>query len=603
MPSIMTILVYVGLALFALIIIGMVLAKLYVRASKEISFVRTGWRGQKVIMNGGAMVFPVLNEYIPVNMNTLRLEVQRKNEQALIARDRMRVDVQAEFYVRVKPTEESIANAAQTLGRRTMDPQSLKELVEGKFVDALRAVAAEMAMEELHEQRVNFVQKVQTAVSEDLLKNGLELESVSLTSLDQTDQKYFNPQNIFDARGLTKLTEEIEARRKLRNDIERDTEVEIQEKNLEAERKQLEISKQEQYARLDQEREIEVRRAEQQSNIAMEQAEKERQSRETQIGAKQLIDQAQLKAEQGVDESRIEKERLLKERDIARTKSIETVEIERQKSVTLADQDRSIAIAEKSKENSNAQAEADKARALAARAEEQVETARRTEIAEREKAIELVEARKQAERDAISITVAAEADKKAASDRSEALRISAAGEAEKVKIAARAASDAEKMKAEAARERYAAEAEGKRALHEADNILAPEIVSMQIKMAVINNLENIIRESVKPMGAIDSIKIIHAEGLGSAGNNGTGNGNRGCGNGNLADQVVNSALRFRSQAPLVDTLLKEVGLDGGDISGLTKALQLNRSGVQTNSDSADGSADGPAPMDESSEDS
>jgi len=597
MPSIMTILVYVGLALFALIIIGMVLAKLYVRASKEISFVRTGWRGQKVIMNGGALVFPVLNEYIPVNMNTLRLEVQRKNEQALIARDRMRVDVQAEFYVRVKPTEESIANAAQTLGRRTMDPQSLKELVEGKFVDALRAVAAEMAMEELHEQRVNFVQKVQTAVSEDLLKNGLELESVSLTSLDQTDQKFFNPQNIFDARGLTKLIEEIEARRKLRNDIERDTEVEIQEKNLGAERKQLEISKQDQYARLDQEREIEVRRAEQQSNIAMEQAEKERQSREAQIAAKQLIDQAQLKAEQGVDESRIEKERLLKERDIARTKSIETAEIERQKSVTLADQGRSIAIAEKSKENSNAQAEADKARALAARAEEQVETARKTEIAEREKAIDLVEARKQAERDAISITVAAEADKKAAADRSEALKISAAGEAEKVKIAAQAAADAEKMEAEAARERYAAEAEGKRALHEADNILAPEIVSMQIKMAVINNLESIIRESVKPMGAIDSIKIIHADGLGAAGNNGNG-GNRSSKDGNLADQVVNSALRYRSQAPLVDTLLKEVGLNGGDIAGMTQALQLNRAGVEPTTESADASV----PLDDSAED-
>lgn len=584
MPSLMTILIYVGLALFALILIGMILAKLYVRASKEISFVRTGWRGQKVIMNGGALVFPVLNEFIPVNMNTLRLEVQRKNEQALIAKDRMRVDVQAEFYVRVQPTEESIANAAQTLGKRTMDPQSLKELVEGKFVDALRAVAAEMAMEELHEQRVNFVQKVQTAVSEDLLKNGLELESVSLTSLDQTDQKFFNPQNIFDARGLTTLIEEIEARRKLRNDIERDTEVEIQEKDLASERKKLELSKQEQYARLEQEREIEVRRAEQQSNIATEQAEKERQSREAQIAAKQLIDQAQIKAEQGVDEARIEKERLLKERDIARTRSIETAEIERQKSVTLADQDRSIAIAEKSKENSNAKAEADKALALAVRAEEQVETARSTEIAEREKAIELVEARKRAERDAISITIAAEAEKKAAADRAEAVRIGASGDAEKVKIAAQAAADAEKMKAQAARERYSAEAEGKRALHEADNILAPDIVSMQIKMAVIENLDKIIRESVKPMESIDSIKIIHADGLGTAGS--IGNGNGGNAEANLADQVINSALRYRSQAPLVDTLLREVGLTGGDINGLTEALRLNPTRTESESEAS-----------------
>ena len=119
--------------------------------------------------------------------------MKRENQQALITRDRMRGDVAAEFYVRVKPTEESIANAAQTLGLKTMTPDELNELVEGKFVDSLRAVAAEMAMEELHEQRVEFVTKVQAAVSEDLLKNGLELESVSLTGMDQTSKDYFNP--------------------------------------------------------------------------------------------------------------------------------------------------------------------------------------------------------------------------------------------------------------------------------------------------------------------------------------------------------------------------------------------------------------------------
>jgi uncharacterized membrane protein YqiK len=147
----------VVVVLFLLTVLAIV-ARLYRRSSKEVSFVRTGFGGQRVIMNGGTLVLPVLHEIIPVNMNTLRLEVGRHKEQALITRDRMRVDVQAEFYVRVKPTVESIANAAQTLGRRTMTPLQLKELVEGKFVDALRAVAAEMAMEELHEKRVDFVQ-------------------------------------------------------------------------------------------------------------------------------------------------------------------------------------------------------------------------------------------------------------------------------------------------------------------------------------------------------------------------------------------------------------------------------------------------------------
>ena len=239
-----------GLILVPLVTIGLIWARMYTRASKETSFVRTGLGGQKVIMNGGAVVLPVMHETIPVNMNTLRLEVQRHNQQALITRDRMRVDVLAEFYVRVQPTNEAIANAAQTLGKRTMYPDALKELVEGKFVDALRAVAAEMTMEELHEQRVEFVQKVQSAVSEDLLKNGLELESVSLTGLDQTDRDFFNPNNAFDAAGLTKLTDEIENRRKRRNEIEQDAQVQIDAKNLEAEQAKLEIARDAEYARL-----------------------------------------------------------------------------------------------------------------------------------------------------------------------------------------------------------------------------------------------------------------------------------------------------------------------------------------------------------------
>ena len=119
--------VIAGIVLIALLILGLILTRLYRRASKEVSFVRTGFGGEKVIMNGGAIVLPVLHELIPVNMNTLRLEVRRAAEQALITRDRMRVDVTAEFYVRVKPTAESIATEEKTLGMKTMSPEQLKE--------------------------------------------------------------------------------------------------------------------------------------------------------------------------------------------------------------------------------------------------------------------------------------------------------------------------------------------------------------------------------------------------------------------------------------------------------------------------------------------
>ncbi len=532
----------IGIVFVALMAIGLIFARLYKRSSKELSYVRTGFGGQKVIMNGGGLVFPVLHEIIPVNMNTLRLEVRRANEQALITKDRMRVDVQAEFYVRVQPTVESIANAAQTLGRRTIDPEALKELVEGKFVDALRAVAAEMAMEELHEQRVDFVQKVQAAVSEDILKNGLELESVSLTGLDQTNKEFFNPDNAFDAEGLTKLTQEIEERRKKRNDIEQETEVLIQRKNLDAEQQKFEISRDQEYARLEQERAIQMRAAEQLAQIETEKADRDREAR-----------QARIMAEQKVREADVEKE----------------------KQVALAEQSRDIAIAEKSREKSVADAEADKARALAVTALEEVTTAQATEVAERDKQIELIEARKAAEQAAIAITVAAEAEKQAASDQADAVRIVAEGAAERVRISAQADSDAEKLRADALEATYRVEAEGKKAVNDAANILSPEQIAMQIKIELIKAMPEIIAQSVKPIENIDGIKILHVDGLG--GGSGTA-GSDGAGQGGVADQAVAAALRYRSQAPLIDALMNELGISGGDLGSLAAgAMSTNTS--------------------------
>ena len=561
----------IGTIFFGLLAIGFILARLYKRSSKEVSFVRTGFRGQQVIMDGGAIVLPVLHEIIPVNMNTLRLEVKRENEQALITRDRMRVDVAAEFYVRVKPTKESIANAAQTLGQKTMVPSELKDLIEGKFVDSLRAVAAEMAMEELHEQRVEFVTKVQAAVSEDLLKNGLELEAVSLTGMDQTSKDYFNPDNAFDAEGLTKLTNEIEERRKIRNDIEMDTQVAIEQKNLEAKRKQLEISREKEYAELSQERELEIRRANQSTEIALEKALKQQEAEQAKIEAEKQVQISKIAAAQTVETDNIMKEQNIKEKEINKDKTVETANIEQQKTIALANQVKAIAIAEKSKEKSLAEADADKARANAVREAEKVITVQATEQAERDKAVELVEARQKAEKEAIAIKVAAEAEKAAAEDTAESIKTLATADADKEQIAAKGVAEAEKMKAEAAAVRYRVDAEGKRAINEAQNILSAEQIAMQIRLELLKKLPEIIEKSVKPMEQIDGIKIIQVDGLNGAKSTTAGKGNET--DSSLSDQLVNSALRYRSQAPLVDSLLADIGLKGGDINGLTQVLK------------------------------
>jgi uncharacterized membrane protein YqiK len=253
--SILTILAVVGGLVF-IIFIGAMLAKMYRKANPERALIRTGLGGGKVVTDGGVFVIPVLHQIGDVNLQTLRLEVQRKNQDALITRDRLRVDVRAEFYVRVAKTVDAIMVAAQTLGNRTFRPEELTAQLQGKFVDALRAVAATLTMDELHEKRVEFVMQVQKAVTEDLSRNGLELESVSLTELDQTSKEYFKDTNAFDAEGLAKLTDVTERKREERNRIEQDTRLAIEQKNLAVERESLKVRQIEAEARLEQERVI-----------------------------------------------------------------------------------------------------------------------------------------------------------------------------------------------------------------------------------------------------------------------------------------------------------------------------------------------------------
>jgi uncharacterized membrane protein YqiK len=526
--------IYAGIIFGALLTIGLIFTRLYRRATKEIGFVRTGFGGEKVVINGGALVLPVLHETMHVNLNTVRLAVERKNNDALITSDRMRIDVKAEFYVRVRPDRESMAIAAQTLGLRTMHPEALKELIEGKFVDALRSVAAGMTMSQLHEQRAEFVQKVQQVSAADLAMNGLELESVSLTGLDQTSIEHFNANNAFDAEGLTKLTEQIELRKKARNDIEQETRVQIETKNLDAEKRSLDLARETQFARLEQERDVEVRRAAQMAEVAQEQSARQREAEEARISAKQQVDSAQIEADKTVEQARI-----------AQAQAIE-----------IARQEQQIAVQNKSREESQAKAEADTARAEAVAAEERVATSRETEIADRAKKIELIEAAKEAERQAIGVKVQAEAEKQAAADRAEAAREEAKGEAE-----------AEKLRADAARVRFEVEAAGQRAINEAANLLSSDQISLQTKLALLKVLPEVVREAAKPMEAIDSIKIVQVDGLTGSGSSGEGNGGGGGGE-NLASSAVAAALRYRAQAPIVDGLMKELGFDGATLENL-----------------------------------
>jgi len=520
----------------------------YRRATKETAFVRTGLLGQKVVMNGGAFVVPIFHDVTLVNMRTQRIGVPLTRDSAIITKDRMRVDVVADFFVRVEPEARAVATAAQGIGRRLMDADGLRDMVEGKFVDTLRSVAAEMTMEDLHEKRSEYARRVREVVTPTLATSGLQLEAVSLIQLDQTNMEYFNPSNAFDAEGLTRLTEEIERRKKKRNDIEQDTLIAIRNKNLETEKLALDIDRETQIARIAQEREVEIERAAQRAQLAAERATRELQTQ-----------QADISLQEGVERSRVAQQLAIDTQRILRETELQRLEVERRKALEMAEQTRTIAVAEQSRRQSEAQAAAERARAVAIAAEEEVFTTRELAVAERSKKVQLIAAAQEAERESTRLLIAASADKQAAAERAEAARLLAQGDA-----------DAERIRALAEKIRHEVEAEGQRLMNEAQNVLSPEARASMLRRLLIEHLEAIVRESVKPLEKIDEIKILQVDGLlGGAG----GGGTNGSLQQSLSDQIVNSALRYRAQGPLIDKLLKEIGLPTGSLPQVTGDLE------------------------------
>ncbi len=550
LASITPILTIAGIIVCLLLFIGLIMARLYKRATRETSLVKTGSGGRKVVMDGGTIVVPFLHEISEVNMKTLRLEVSRVNEQSLITKDRMRVDVGVEFYVSVNATEDGISRAAQTLGDRTFNVDQLREMIEGKLVDGLRAVAAQMTMDELHENRASFVQEVQNAISEDLLKNGLELEAVSLTALDQTPFESLDENNAFNAVGMQKLAAVIATSRKKRAEILAEADVSVAHSEMEAEKRKYEIEREQKEASINQEREIQMMQAAQEAEIAQKKEESDK-----------AKEQARIERERAVRAAEIERERVIRESEIAKERELE-----------VADQERQIIVARKSEEESHARASADAARAEAKKASEAIETARAVAEAERQKQIAIIEATKEAERQATAIRLSAEAEKDAASDRAAARMEEAQADA-----------DALKVRADAKKADLLATAEGQTAIANSENELSKEIIEMKLRLAMLEAMPQIVAEMVKPAEKIDSIKIHQVTGMNGGTGGGAGEG------GTPVNQALDSVLGMALQMPAMQALGKELGisLENG-VAGVTDGLVTQKAAPSGDADKVNG---------------
>ena len=633
---------------------------LYRRSSKEVSFVRTGLRGEKVVISGGAFVLPIIHNITSVGMRTLRIEVKRGGDKSFITKNRMRVEIVAEFYVRVTPSKEAVSIAAGTLGKRTMEPERLRDLVQGRFVDALGIVAAQMSMEEIQEKRGEYIKAVKGIVAESLGSTGLELEAVSLTSVDQAGLEVFDPSNAFDAEGLTQLTEQIEAGKKKRNDIEQDTAIRIRSKNLEAEQRSLEIDQEREFSRLLQEREIAKQRDKETTEMAVETARQERLAEEARIQSAEDVEkariqqqdtieverslreheltlqieerkklrneierqteidikeknleaeirtleikkenefarlkqeeeissqrakqkaevlkvesdryveaeQAQIKAQEEVKKLEIEQQRIIEITRIENDQQAQASEIQKRKNLEIEEKNRELEVIAKTVEVLNAVETKEQARAEVVVAEEQVLSAQEVEIAERNKKLQLINAEKEGESEAIQITTLARAEKEAAQEKEQA----------------------EKHTSLANKLRYEIDAAGKLMLNEAENARSDESRQSDLRMELARNLDSIIREAVKPMENIDDIKIYELNGMPGFNSNSANPdfvGPNPNGGGGLPENVVNAAMRYRAQVPFIDHLLDEIGMSPNEIGNIKNLLGDYRKGDKKDED-------------------
>lgn len=482
------------------------LNRYYRKATREIALIRTGYGGKRIALDGGCLALPFLHRITEVNMRTQRLDVRREGASSLITQDRLRVDISVEFYVRVQADAAGVATAAQALGGKTFRAIELQEVLDGKLIDAIQSAIAQRTLDQLHEDRPEFVRQVHTAISDSLARNGLELESVSLTRLDQTPFAALDENNAFNAVGMRRLAEVIAHNKKQRAAIEAEADTAVRQTQLEAAKRRLDIEREEEAAKIEQALTLNSLQAEQDAQLAERRA----------------------NAEQRSEAARLDKERRLRE-----------LALHSKLSVELADKQNQIDLARKSSDVAEAESEAAASRAAAAAAAETIQTERDKAIAERARQIALIRSLEQAEVDEL---------------RDQAAATTVRSQAEAAATARRLRAQAE---AEARQAELSAEAVGRKALAEADNTLSERAVNLRLQQHKLDRLPELIGQMVKPVEKIDSIRIHQISGLGASGS--TNSGSTGSGNAPV-NQAIDGLLGMAVQLPVLQKLGRELGL-------------------------------------------
>ena len=358
----------IAVAVVVIAIAVLFLNRFYRKSTRDIALVRTGFGGQRILISGGCLALPFLHKVEEINMRTLRIEVRRAGDKSVITEDRMRVDVELEFYVRV----DSRQPKALPRPRRRSAPNPSRSTA---FAICSKAVSSTPCRRWRRATRWTACTRAAPSLSanisdllrDNLKQNGILLDSVSLTRLDQSAFSSFDENNAFNAVGLRKLAEIIAVNRKKRAEIEADADISVRQTQLEATKQRLILTQQEEEAQINQHLEIEKIRAASDAEAA----------------------KAREEAMIASEEARIERERQTRATEVAKQSQLRKLEVELQLGVEMKKVDSAIQLAAKHVEEAKSRAQAELARTEVVLAEEHVQTERDRAVADRSHEIAL----------------------------------------------------------------------------------------------------------------------------------------------------------------------------------------------------------------------
>jgi uncharacterized membrane protein YqiK len=202
-----------------------------------------------------------------MDISVKTIDITRTGNEGLICQDNIRADIRISFFVRVNKTTEDVIKVAQAIGTaRASDKETLRELFNAKFSEALKTVGKQLDFTDLYTKRDEFRDRIIQVIGTDL--NGYSLEDAAINYLEQTPLAQLDSTNILDAQGIRKITELTAVEHVHTNEFQRHEEKEITRQNVDAREAILELERRQADAELKQWREIETVRAREEAETA-----------------------------------------------------------------------------------------------------------------------------------------------------------------------------------------------------------------------------------------------------------------------------------------------------------------------------------------------